>query len=330
MPVWSCRPLLVCSTLLALAACGRSVPLTLPASDDGPTPPPPASFTAVPFVSAHRGGAAYAPENTLMAFRNAARLGVDDFEADMLVSADGIPVLMHDDTVDRTTNCSGTVADLTYAQLRECDAGYWWSPGQSTTSPSEDRSHPLRGLGVAIPTAESLFALAAEYQGDYAPTVTIEIKINPRDALGLQAAAALVPLIQSSGIAERIIVQSFNPAAIDSVKRLDGSIRTLFLTPTAAVAGLTYATLLGHEFVAPNIGSPDLTAGFVNAAHAAGKQVVPWTADRESELLTLIDIGVDGIITNYPGCLLALQGRLGARPLPPPEVGDAFVSPCRE
>lgn len=265
-----------------------------------------------------------------MAFRNAARLGVDDFEADMLVTADGVPVLMHDDTVDRTTDCSGAVADLTYADLLACDAAHWWTPGQATTSPTEGRDYPLRGVGVAIPTAEALFALAAEYRGVYAPTVTIEIKIIPRDALGLQAATALVPLIQDSGIAERIIVQSFNPAAIDSVKRLDRSIRTLFLTPSAALAGLSYATLLGHEFVAPNIGSPDLTAGFVATAHAAGKQVVPWTADREADLQTLIDIGVDGIITNYPGCLMALQGRLQTTRLAPAEAGDLALTACRE
>lgn len=316
------RTLVALSTLSLLSACGGSAPLA------GADAPPP-SFTDVPFVSAHRGGAAYAPENTLMAFDNAARLGADDWEADMLLTADGVPVLMHDDTLDRTTDCTGAVADITLAALQDCDAAYWWSPGQPTTSPVEDRQHPLRGQGVSVPTAEALFALAATYQGAYAPTVTIEIKINPRDPLGSQAAAALVPLIQASGISDRIIVQSFNPTAIDSVKRLDRGIRTLFLTPAAAYANLSYATLLGHEFVAPNFGSTDLTANFVGAAHAAGKQVVPWTADRETDIQRLIDIGVDGIITNYPACLLALQGRLRTMRLAPPEAGDIALDACR-
>jgi glycerophosphoryl diester phosphodiesterase len=308
---------------LGLAACGSSGG---PVGPDGAVPP--ASFVAVPFVSAHRGGAAYAPENTMPAFENAARLGVDDFEADMLATADGILVLIHDDTLDRTTDCSGRVADKTYAEILECDAAYWFSPGQPTTSPNEDLPHPLRGQGVRVPTAAELFAFAAQFDGIYAPTVTIEIKISfdsidGLTAAGLRAAQSLVEQIEASGIKQRIIVQSFNPLAIDAVKLFDPSIKTLYLTPSGALLSLSYASLRGHEYVAPQFASPDLNAGFVDAAHALGKQVVPWTADREADIRGLIDIGVDGIITNFPACLLQIQDRLHTTRLTPHGVGEA-------
>jgi glycerophosphoryl diester phosphodiesterase len=311
--------------MLLVAGCSESEPAGAPAPDR-------ASFVAVPFVSAHRGGAAYAPENTMLAFENAARLGVDDFEADMLATADEVLVLVHDDTLDRTTDCSGRVADRTYAEILECDAAYWFSPGQPTTSPDEERAHPLRGQGVRVPTAAELFAFAAQFQGDYAPTVTIEIKIS-FDGLeglttaGLRAAQLLVEQIQASGIADRIIVQSFNPLAIDTVKLLDPSIRTLYLTPTGALLGLSYASLRGHEFIAPQFESPDLNAALIDSAHALGKQVVPWTADRDADIQQLIDIGVDGIITNCPACLLQKQNRLRTTQLTPDGAGDAPL--CR-
>ncbi|MFC4250444.1 glycerophosphodiester phosphodiesterase [Sinimarinibacterium flocculans] len=306
---------------LLLSGCGSS-------EAPGGTAPPPASFVAVPFVSAHRGGAAYAPENTMLAYENAARLGVDDFEADMLVTADEVLVLMHDDTLDRTTDCSGRVADHSYAEILECDAAYWFSPGQPTTSPDEARAHPLRGTGVRVPTAEELFAFAAQFEGDYAPTVTIEIKISfdgveGLTTAGLRAAQLLVGQIQASGIQDRIIVQSFNPLAIDAVKLLDPTIRTLYLTPSGALLSLSYATLRGHEYVAPQFASPDLNAALVDSAHALGKQVVPWTADSEADIRQLIDMGVDGIITNFPACLLAIQGRLHTDRLTPAGGGDA-------
>lgn len=311
-------------TVASLSACGQSDSLGANAER--------ASFVDVPFVSAHRGGAAYAPENTMIAYENAARLGVDDFEADMLLTADDVPVLMHDDTLDRTTDCSGNVADFTYAEILACDAAYWFSPGQPTTSPDESRAHPLRGSGITVPTAEELFAYAARFSGVYAPTVTIEIKISPTSLqaiVGRHAADVLVPLIQNSGILDRIIVQSFNPLAIDAVKQIDPTIKTLFLTSGGAAANLAYATLRGHEYVAPSHSSPDLDATLVDNAHAAGKQVVPWTADYEDDIQALIDIGVDGIITNFPGCLLGMRGRLHTSRLTPAGVDAPELMACR-
>lgn len=319
------RRTIVASLMLGLSACDSST------NPDAALAPPQAHVVE-PFVSAHRGGAAYAPENTLLAYENAARLGVDDFEADMLVTADGVPILMHDDTLDRTTDCTGPVVDKSYDEIRACDAAYWFSPGQPTTRPDESLPHPLRGSGVRVPSVEELFAYAASL-GSYQPTVTIEIKISFTGVEGvttewMEAVDALVPLIQQSGIQDRIIVQSFNPFAIDAVKQRDPTIKTLYLTPSGAAPNLAYAAARGHEYVSPEFGSPDLTAELVDSAHALGKQVVPWTADSEADLQALIDIGVDGIITNFPGCLLEIQGRTRSRQLAPAEAGGADVPLC--
>ncbi|MGH8446006.1 MAG: glycerophosphodiester phosphodiesterase [Solimonas sp.] len=281
-----------------------------------------------PYVSAHRGGAGYAPENTMMAYRNAARLGVDDFETDAWQTADGVLVLLHDQTLDRTTNCSGSVKRKTWAELQACDAGWWFSPGQGTTSVDDAASHPARGKGVTVPKAQELFAYAASFSNRYRPTVTIEIK----DTLDAgNEAEALVALVQASGIKDRIIVQSFSARGIDRVKAIDPTIRTLYLTSglPAPDAALDKAVRDGHDFVAPSASATGLDADFVKRAHAAGKGVVPWTPDSASQLQTLTTMGVDGLITNFPGCLLELQSRLPSTQLVSPELGNIDVALCK-
>lgn len=312
-----------CGALLAgaLAACGTDVP-----PDAKATPPP--ENSGGPIVSAHRGGAAYAPENTMAAFENAVRLGVDQLEADTQLSADGVLVLIHDDTLDRTTDCSGTVSSRRYAEIAACDAAFWFSPGQPTTVPSSDAPHPLRGRGVIVPTADALFEYLREL-GAAAPELSIEIKDIPGesnfDATGETVAAALVPRIQAYRLQSKTIVQSFWPAAIDAVKRLDPSIRTQFLTTSStgqtAYQGLAYASTRGHDVVAPNFQSPDFNADFVGAAHDAGKAVIPWTADTAADLVAVAATGVDGIISNFPACLLQQQKRLRSGRIAPPGIG---------
>ena len=284
-----------------------------------------ASAQSTPFVSAHRGGAAYAPENTMVAFANAVRLGVDDLEADMLLTSDGVAVLMHDTTLDRTTDCTGSVANVTYAELLDCDAAYWFTPGQSTTSHDAQSSHPLRGQGVTIPTVQELLDFAATLSGPAAPTLPIELKDGSHTA-----AATLVALIQASPIQNRIVVQSFNPTALNYVQSLDASISTLLLTSFSAGLALTYARWRGYDYVAPNHTLFDLNASFVSNAQQAGKQVVPWTADQQAAQQDLIDLGVDGVITNYPGCLLQLEGRLNTSQLGPAGVDSTQLTLCAD
>jgi glycerophosphoryl diester phosphodiesterase len=280
-----------------------------------------------PFVSAHRGGAAYAPENTMVAFRNAVRLGVDELEADAQLTADGVPVIIHDDTLDRTTDCTGAVSDTVLADVRTCDAAYHFSPGQPTTSPDDDLPHPLRGAGVQVPTADELLAYVAALGPD-GPTLSIEIKDIPGEAnfdpAGTEIAEVLVPMIRAHGVTDRVVVQSFWPPAIDAVKRLAPEVRTQFLTTSSmgqtAVQNVAYVTARGHDVAAPNHDAPDLTREVVSSAQATGSQVVPWTPDAVADLTAAVALGVDGIITNHPACLLDLLGRAAPAKVTPPGV----------
>lgn len=287
-------------------------------------------------VSAHRGGAAYAPENTMLAFRNAVRLGVDELETDVQRTKDGTLVLMHDDTLDRTTSCTGTVSSTADAALAKCDAGWWWSPGPSLTVPAATAPHPLRGKGVRVPRLSELLAYARSL-GSRAPRLSIEIKDIPGesnfDPVGTAVAPALVAAIASSGVPKsRFVVQSFFPTAIDAVKRLDPALKTQFLTSSGtgqtAAMNLTYVVTRGHDVVAPNSDAPDLGSAVIAAAHAAGKAVIPYTPDTRTGQRQLLDLGVDGLITNRPGCLLQALGRPVPRRLTPTEAGPVAVSLC--
>ncbi|HEY9546194.1 MAG TPA: glycerophosphodiester phosphodiesterase family protein, partial [Solimonas sp.] len=162
-----------------------------------------------PLISAHRGGAAYAPENTMTAFANAARLGVDELEMDTQLTADGELVVIHDDTLDRTTNCSGSVGAMTLADIEACDAAYWFAPGQDVTVPADDRDHPLRGHGIHVPTLRDVLDWHAALPCQ--PRLSIEIKNIPGEAnfdpLGGKIATVLVPMLQSYGLADSAVVQ---------------------------------------------------------------------------------------------------------------------------
>ena len=256
-------------------------------------------------VSAHRGGAAYAPEDTMYAYRNAVRIGADQLETDSTLTADGVLVLIHDPTLDRTTNCTGSVSSYTFAELRECDAGWWWTPGQSTTSPDDAAPHPLRGLGVRVPAAQELF----DYVNSLGPKDRHTINIEIKDPAFVEPAKALVAIIEASGLKDRTIVQSFYPPALDYVKSLDSSITTALLTEGTTTPYIAYAAAAGHDWVSPGSTNPDLTAQTVSAAHAAGQKVIPWTPDSRDDLAAAGRTGVDGLITNYPACLLALEGK---------------------
>ncbi|MCI0354170.1 MAG: hypothetical protein L0099_03890 [Acidobacteria bacterium] len=185
---------------------------------------------------------------------------------------------------------------------------------------------------MKIPKAQELFDYAKSL-GPHGPTVTIELKNIPGET-GFTAdcepiATKLVELIQQSGIPERTVVQSFWPVCIDNVKAQDASIRTLFLTSSTPQGGaqgalnnLAYTIAQGHDISAPDFTAPDFGAEYIAAAHEAGKLVVPYTADSEADIKMLMDLGTDGIITNFPACQLQLQNRPVPASVIAPEAGS--------
>ncbi len=145
-------------------------------------------------------------------------------------------------------------------------------------------------------------------------------------------APRLVALIQEFGLQRRTIVQSFWPASLQVVKALDPSIRTQFLTDSrfgqTAYINLGFILAYGHDISAPNFDAPDFSTEFVAAAHAVGKVVIPYTVDYAGDLEYAAALGVDGVITNYPACLLDLQGRLHGVRVTPPAIAGYRVEPC--
>jgi glycerophosphoryl diester phosphodiesterase len=293
-----------------------------------------------PYVSADQGGTAYAPENTMVAMRNGIRLGVDELEADINMTLDKQLVLIHDGSLDRTTNCHGNVKSKTLAQVLHCDAAYSWTPGVSTLVPGpgsvveHDRNapHPMRGKGVRVPTVREFFTYIVSL-GDRAPQVTIEIKNIPYDTnfdpLGHRVADVLVPLIQEYDLTAKTVVESFWPTSLERVKQLNPAIRTMFLTLGSALANYAYVAVSATEFSSSDTLAPDLNRFYVNHVHARGKKVVPWLVDAESDWAKVRDLGVDGVISSYPACIMLAMGRTVPQPYVTPEAGPiADVSAC--
>jgi glycerophosphoryl diester phosphodiesterase len=312
---------------LLLTACGNSMPLAAvdPVQPPDPDPEPPIMDV---LVSAHQGGARYAPDDTMTAFVNAVRLGVDELEMDTFLTADGRLVIVHDETLDRTTNCSGDVSTLNLDQIVGCDAAYWWEPGQGDTRDRPGIEHPLRGQGITISTADEVFAYVASLGPD-APRINIELKLDTQQLLAERTSAALVALIQGSGLKERVVVQSFLPWALDLVRLQDPDIRLSFLVGislqgvtgvTSCLTGALLAIASGYDIYSPEFDFPDFNETCVQLAKTFGLEVLPWTVDNEDDLKHMLELGVDGVITNSPACLLRLLHRPVPENVLPPGV----------
>ena len=259
-----------------------------------------------PLVIAHRGGAGLWPENTLYAFERAAAMGVDVLETDMHSTGDGALVLIHDPTVDRTTNGSGRVNHLTLTQLKALDAGYYWSEDGG-------RSFPFRGQGITVPTVEEVFSAFPEMR------INIDIKqVRP------SVADQFCRLILDFGMVERVMVASFNSSILREVRQLCPQVATsagrsevrLFyalslLSPRAAFLP---AGCYALQVPIARKGLRLITKRFLTSARLHNLEVHAWTVNSGPQMEWLLRLGVDGIVTDYPDRLLALLGR---RPGPP-------------
>jgi len=260
-------------------------------------------------VLAHQGGDGLWPGDTLFAFRHAAAIGADVLELDIHETGDGRIVVIHDDTVDRTTDGSGAVADLTLAQVQALDAGYRWTADGGKT-------YPYRGDGIVIPTLEAVF--------NAFPGMPINIEIKPDSS---KVAADLCRLIQANGRADTVMVVSFHPKAIGAFRRDCPAVATagdpteieIFYVLARAHLGRLYTPPTDALQVPETQGSLTVvTPHFVRAAHGRGLLVHVWTVDQTADMKRLIGMGVDGLITDRPDRALALLGRGPAVPVQRP------------
>jgi glycerophosphoryl diester phosphodiesterase len=242
-----------------------------------------------PLNIAHRGASAAAPPNTLAAFQKAAELGADGVELDVHLSADGVPVVIHDFTVDATTDGTGPVADLTLAQLKRLDAGSTFDPAFA---------------GERIPTLEEVLEMEERL------FINIELKTPGLRDSGLER--AVTALIKRCGTGDRVLLSSFNPFSLRRAKRLAPHIPVGLLYASDLPLPLRrawLAPLAPHEARHPEHTMVD--ARYMAWARRRGYRVNTWTVDDPEEMRRLIQLGVDGIITNVPD---VLRGVLEACP----------------
>ena len=251
-------------------------------------------------VIAHRGGAQLRPENTLAAFAHAAALGADVLEMDVRATADGAIVVLHDATLERTTDGRGTVAALALAELRKLDAGYRWTADGG-------RSYPFRGKGIRVPTLAEVFARF--------PGARMNLEIKPAEAAFAQS---LCGAIRRAGRTHQVLVASMSEDALGAFRDAcpeaatsmgPGEVRAFFLAHLARLSALISPRAAALQ-IPYRVGDTVVpSAPLVAAARGRNLRLHAWTVNDEDVLRRLIAIGVDGIITDRPDVLLRLLGR---------------------
>lgn len=250
-----------------------------------------------PVAIAHRGSRLLWPENTDTSFQGAYELGYRHFETDLHLTADDVLVCFHDPTVDRTTNATGRVEHLTLQELQSLDAGYRHGTSEGFR---------FRDSGVTVPTLEWLLTTYAD------TSVVVDMKSD-----GL--AEPLAALIDDLGAHERLIVGSFSDARVAEFRAItDGRVPTSVGATQARLWVLASRVGRGAGKDASALQLPTHLRGvrvvderLVSAAHDAGLQVHVWTVNTVTEMSRLLDIGVDGLITDRPDLLRDLLTERG-------------------
>jgi glycerophosphoryl diester phosphodiesterase len=236
-------------------------------------------------VWAHRGASAYAPENTLPAFLLAERMGADGVELDVQLTADGEVVVIHDETMERTTDGTGAVAELTLAELRRVDA--------------------CNGLGeyagTVIPTLAEVFTALAPGR----LTINVELKALTEFRPGIEPVVA--ELIAAHDLADRIVVSSFNHYSLKTLQQLAPTLRLGLLLAENLYLPWEYAAEFGAAAIHPRW-EVLRVPGMVEYARAAGIAVHPWTVNTEADLAWVFGLGVDAVITDHPDRALRIRG----------------------
>ena len=237
---------------------------------------------------AHRGASAAAPPNTLAAFKKAVELGADGIEFDVHFSADGVPVVIHDFTVDVTTDGSGRVADLTLAQLKQLDAGTRFDPAFT---------------GERIPTLDEVLEAVSGRRGWGGELLlNVELKTTSLGDNGLER--AVITLVEQHSLSRRVLFSSFNPFSLRRAKSIAPHIPVGLLYDQGLSLPLRrawLAFLAPHEARHPHYKMVD--ARYMTWARQRGYRVNTWTVDDPGEMRRLVGLGVNGIITNVPDVL---------------------------
>jgi glycerophosphoryl diester phosphodiesterase len=248
---------------------------------------------AQPLVVAHRGASGTRPEHTFASYDRAIELGADYIEQDLQVTSDGVLVVMHDGTLNRTTrgaaeNCTGNVSSKTLAQIKTCSAGQWFGP---------------EWVDQKVPTLEEVFQRYGRTVNYYIETKTPD----PADHMEEK----LLALLDKYGLREpatsrwQVLIQSFSADSLKTVHAMDARLPLIFLgNPTVAniPSYADYAVGLGPSFGA------SINAAWVTTAHANCLDVHPYTINTAANMNAALSVGVDGMFTNFSDVLIGILG----------------------
>lgn len=223
------------------------------------------------FAIAHRGASAYAPENTVAAFDEAVRLGALAVEFDVRLTADGVPVVLHDETLDRTTSGRGRVDNYRWLDLLRFEAGSWFAP---------------HFAAVRIPTLEEAFAALA---GRAAPVIELKVPLDP---------VVLTKMLDRFALLEDAVVLSFEPAWLKALRRHTPALALGLLTADYGPATLAQTTAVDADYLVLSTGA--LGPQKIADAKAAGLEVWAFTANDVGMMAACAALGVVGIITDRP------------------------------
>ncbi len=238
-------------------------------------------------IYGHRGACGYAPENTLEAFELAAKQGAAGVELDVHLSRDGVVVVAHDETIDRVSDGTGLIQDMTLAELKRCRF---------------NKPHP-EYKDARLPTLLEVFELLKPY-GLY---VNVELKNSRIDYPGLEKKC--VELAAAAGMTDRVLYSSFNHHSLLRVKAIDEGLKCGILYDCMMVRPWEYARALHVDALHPHFSELQVL-GECEAAHSLGLEVNPWTVNNEADLTMAIRAGANRIITNYPDRALAVLQSL--------------------
>lgn len=233
---------------------------------------------SIPQIIAHRGNKSVAPENTLPAFAAAIKAGAESIEMDVVLSRDGVAMVIHDETLDGTTSGVGDVGDFTAEQIQGLDAGSWFSPAFAGVQvPTFDQ---FADLMAAHPEVEVLL----EFKGDWTP----------------EQAQTVVDSVNRAGIMDQTILQSFSRVTVESLLAIAPDSRRGILIVEEFEELIELASFAKIYTINPEVDWVLANPDFVDRLHEAGIKTQVWTADYPEQWSALVDMGVDAIITDCP------------------------------
>ena len=254
-------------------------------------------------VIPHGGGDGLFPENTLLAFERSMAMGADVVDVDLRLSGDGVVIAFHDPTVDRITGAKGTVRQMTYEELSQLDAGWAFAPGGASDGIAQ---HPFRGIGVSIPTLESILQKF--------PTALLSLDLKDES---MAMVKPVCDLLRQYHRFNDVFVGSNSDPQILEFRKLCPDVRTSAIMTDVYASRDARARGDTHFVPAVTVDQPPFRVdgrtivdrASLSWSHEHGVAILTWVVNDEADMRLLVGLGVDGIYTSYPDRLLKILGR---------------------